>query len=49
MSETRYAKYQKGKYQRVAVLKDTHTRIKHHADKEGMEIKEYVDKIVPEV
>lgn len=49
VEENNYKKYQAKKYQRIAVEKDTHKRIAHHAKKQGRLIKDYIDSIVPEV
>ena len=47
--ENNYKKYQAKKYQRLAVEKDTHKRIVHHAKKKKQLIKDYIDSIVPEI
>lgn len=47
--QTHYNKYQKDRYSRIVILKDTHKRIQANSKKEGKDILKYVDEIIPDV
>ena len=47
--QNNYQKYQLKKYQRLAIDISTHKRVVIHAKKEGLLIKDYINKIVPKV